>query len=257
MSAAVPHCRRIDTREKHTCAGDGRCRNVVVDLKQTCGSVMGYTQCKCIDINPSRPEIIAVGALDPYVRLYDNRLMSLTVPGKNSRTDFSCLAHFAPGHLSKHKCLPSGSQLATTYLSFSPCGTELLVNMSGEQVYLYNLYQLYQDKHTKGAVQYSVSEEDETAPKLTQKPSPPPLPSHHPVLGLQTDLYLHDLEMSSTLEESEVPECVLEMRDRGNQFYDKNNQTQAIQEYSSAILICPRWHVLYSNRATVYMKRNW
>jgi len=35
-------------------------------------------EAKCLAINPTRPELLAVGANDPYVRLYDRRMITTT-----------------------------------------------------------------------------------------------------------------------------------------------------------------------------------
>ena len=251
-----PHS-MFDTRERHTCVADGRCRNVLIDLRETCGTAMGYTQCKCVDVNPVRSEQIAVGALDAYVRLYDTRVLTLKPPSTDLSTspDPSCLAHFAPGHISNQHARKGhhaiSNTLATTYLTFSPCGTELLVNLSGEQVYLYSLQH---DSH--GPVRYEVVGE-EHPPRLSHPPPPPPLPSYHPVLGWRTDQVHAEEAPSPHLMENNVSDVVLCLRDSGNELYEGGQHSQAIQKYSSAIQLCPKWHVLYSNRATVYMKRNW
>lgn len=47
-----------------------------------------------------------------------------------------CATYFCPGHLRKY---PENSCKAITYLTFSPDGRELLVNMGAEQIYLYDL----------------------------------------------------------------------------------------------------------------------
>lgn len=47
-----------------------------------------------------------------------------------------CVTYFCPGHLRKY---PENSCKAITYLTFSPDGKELLVNMGAEQIYLYDL----------------------------------------------------------------------------------------------------------------------
>lgn len=47
-----------------------------------------------------------------------------------------CVTYFCPGHLRKY---PENSCKAITYLTFSPDGRELLVNMGAEQIYLYDL----------------------------------------------------------------------------------------------------------------------
>ena len=43
-----------------------------------------YAEAKCLAVNPLRPELIAVGANDPYVRVYDRRMLtcrSMKLPG--------------------------------------------------------------------------------------------------------------------------------------------------------------------------------
>lgn len=51
-----------------------------------------------------------------------------------------CVTYFCPGHLNtfKDRSLNLSSK-TITYLTFSPDGTELLVNMGSEQIYLYDL----------------------------------------------------------------------------------------------------------------------
>jgi WD and tetratricopeptide repeat-containing protein 1 len=57
--------------------------------------------------------------------------------------------------------------------------------------------------------------------------------------------------------EDEIPHEAKTLRDNGNKYYQEKQYTQAIQCYSSALTICPHWHILYSNRATCLMSRNW
>lgn len=50
------------------------------------------------------------------------------------------MTYFCPGHLNKVKDGKSDfSNKAITYLTFSPDGTELLVNMGAEQIYLFDV----------------------------------------------------------------------------------------------------------------------
>ena len=135
--------RQLDTREPHTCAEGGACRNVLIDLRtHSKASVLGHVQCKCIDVNPVKPEQIAVGSMDPYARIYDTRLCSLksfsaSNQGASRDGDLSCVACFSPGHLNKQLGKPGRkhcSTVAATYLTFSADGRDLLVNLSGEQV---------------------------------------------------------------------------------------------------------------------------
>ena len=46
--------------------------NILVNLTAHTGQA---AEAKCLAINPLRPEMLAVGANDPYVRLYDRRML--------------------------------------------------------------------------------------------------------------------------------------------------------------------------------------
>ena len=218
---------------------------MMIDLKRTCGTALSYTQCKCLDINPIRQEQVAVGALDAYVRIYDMRMLSLSCQSSEIGTqpDPSCLAYFSPGHISQqHLCCrgvgvsASGNGAACTYVSFSPYGNELLVNLSGDHVYLYDVLTL------QPVLKYSIEEKGHE-PYLSV--APPPLYSHR------------HYQFDEGVEEDTVPDQVKSLRDEGNKHYLEDSYTKAIRCYSSALNQCPRWHILYSNRATVYLKRNW
>ncbi len=231
---APPLYRQHDTRESHSCPGPGKCRNVLIDLKKTCGP---HASCKCLDINPVRPEQIAVGAYDPYVRLYDTRVLSLSYPSTDAsnRPDAGCVAHFAPGHVSQSFRKPNGnhSNVGCTYASFSPCGDELIANLSSEHVYLYNTVSL------QPVLTYTIHDED---PLLFHKPCRCPAPK---------------LSTGCVINESTVSEEVRACRDKGNRLYKEHDYNAATQLYTDAIRLCPTWYVLYSNRATAMLKRNW
>lgn len=53
------------------CKGD-RPRNVLVNLNDHIGP---HAEAKCLTMSPLRPELLAVGANDPYVRVYDRRML--------------------------------------------------------------------------------------------------------------------------------------------------------------------------------------
>lgn len=65
---------QFDTRSPHMCTHVRS--NVLINLTSHLGA---KAKVKCIAINPLRPELLAVGANDPYVRLYDRRMISTTV----------------------------------------------------------------------------------------------------------------------------------------------------------------------------------
>ena len=254
-----PPCRQFDLRLPHSCSADGSCRNVLIDLKPTCGVAQGTSQCKCLDVNPIRSEQIAVGALDAYVRVYDTRVLSLKKSSRDASNqgDPSCLAHFAPGHISNprtRKLRKAYNSLACTYVTFSPDGTELLVNLSGDQVYLYDTV-LYSEP-----LRYSFEKPDSiSAPKLNREFSS----YQNPVLNVKalTSNPFHARPSypmpSKTVHEDQVSQEVVALKEMGNRHYENGSHTLAIEKYNRAIVLCPMWHILYSNKATALYARRW
>ncbi|MPD03212.1 WD and tetratricopeptide repeats protein 1 [Portunus trituberculatus] len=59
-----------DMRAPHTCSSQAS--NFLIDLRQHAGSTV---ECRCITIHPSRPELIAIGVNDPFIRIYDRRMI--------------------------------------------------------------------------------------------------------------------------------------------------------------------------------------
>lgn len=149
-------------RVSHACPHD-KSKITLVSIYGNLGTTI---EAKCIDINQLRTEQLAVGANDPYVRLYDRRMIrslsSFTIkypypknPSKyvfeydGPKTEFNkmnnvpdgAVQYFVPGHIhlnapiipNKHK------NIGVTYLTFSSDGQELLVNYGGEYVYLYDI----------------------------------------------------------------------------------------------------------------------
>ena len=57
--------------------------NVLINLVNHTGKA----EIKCIAVNPTQPELLAIGANDPFVRIYDRRKLSLkkmlNEPGEN------------------------------------------------------------------------------------------------------------------------------------------------------------------------------
>lgn len=60
--------RQFDLREPPTCKNI--CKHVLINLNAHLGP---EAEIKCLALNPCRPELLAVGANDPYVRVYDRR----------------------------------------------------------------------------------------------------------------------------------------------------------------------------------------
>lgn len=124
---------QIDLREPHTCNSDDKI--VLIDLKNH----QEYVEGKCIAINPRRPEQLAIGTNDCYARIFDRRMIKLMANGGDTDSDNltkACVRYYSPGHLQASN---ENSSKTITFVSFSPDGTELLVNYGAEQIYLFDI----------------------------------------------------------------------------------------------------------------------
>ncbi|XP_030761944.1 WD and tetratricopeptide repeats protein 1 isoform X2 [Sitophilus oryzae] len=133
---------QFDLREQHECLTSQA--KVLINLNKV------NHEAKCIAINPTKPHYIAVGANDCYVRLYDRRMLkaySFTEVSEDSEQndlkpptlDKNCVQYYSPGHLAFNNARVHNVRFATTYITFNSAGTEMLVNMGGEQIYLFDI----------------------------------------------------------------------------------------------------------------------
>lgn len=211
-------------RQPHTCGEGGKV--MLINLTNHLGD---YAEAKCLAVNPRRPELIAVGANDCFARVYDVRMITVDkiqprdelITGRNVHQDNipkGCVTYYCPGHLSsKPKTI---THRAATYITFSPDGTELLVNMGAEQIYLYDI---------------NNSKEPE-------------------FLNLPSYKKNEDGEEST---KRDIPQSIEYEKKLGNDFLENEKYLQAIYQYTIAIKKAPDCPVLYLNRATALMRRAW
>lgn len=69
--------RQYDMREPHECPTQSK---VLINLCQK-------SEIKCVAVNPTKPHYIAVGANDCFVRLYDRRMIKLSMVDTMSSVD--------------------------------------------------------------------------------------------------------------------------------------------------------------------------
>ena len=177
----------------------------------------------------------------------------------SQQADPSCLAHLGPGHISNPRSRRGRrafNNLASTYLAFSRSGTELLVNLSGEHVYLYDLTNFYE------ALRYDFDESDSSSvPKLKSCSFNYPCTQSADIRRLTTNPLVYNMQSVSIpaepLSETSISEQVKHMKEVGNELYRVGNAIEAVEQYSRAIALCPMWHILYSNRATALFSRKW
>ncbi|GAB0097419.1 Tetratricopeptide repeat [Sergentomyia squamirostris] len=225
----------FDLREPHKCMSN-ECKVSLVCLKNYISAsnsvsnvVASPAQAKCLAVNPRRPELIAVGANDCYARMYDRRMMKLSTlwtaneerissPVDRDSIPKNCVTYFCPGHLRKQH---DKRYKAITYLTFSPDGRELLVNMGAEQIYLYDI------NNAKEPVFLDL----------------PPL---------------HDREIvNSEAIRKKLPEDVEADQKLGTDFLENEKYIEAIYQYTKAIEKAPNCAFLYLNRAIALVRRNW
>uniref|UniRef100_A0A182NSR3 WD and tetratricopeptide repeats protein 1 n=1 Tax=Anopheles dirus TaxID=7168 RepID=A0A182NSR3_9DIPT len=237
-----------DLRQPHNCSGQEA--NVLIDLRNY---ACGMAELKCIAINPQRPEQLAIGANDIYARLYDRRMISLMKVNQamdnanNARSDMTdnipkdgCVKYFCPGHLgSKYQTGNHLSELqqykAVTYLAFSPDGTELLANVGSDQIYLYDINRPREPLLLE-------------LPKMSSAADGSPNGSDCGEGKFPTEKTKH-----------KFPPDVEQLKKEGNASLEKNLFLQAINKYTQAIqrVNGKDCAILYLNRATALMKRNW
>lgn len=223
--------------------------------------------------------MIAVGCMDPFVRMYDRRVFTIsTAAAKRSmKSQPACVAYVAPGHLSALHHSVSGN-LAVTYVNFSCDGSELVVNLSEENVYLYNV--LNWDDPIRYDLPSGAPQSGIIAPPTRQNPivmkcGPKQKQSnqenqHHVDEGIgvkagdrgeiaEED---YDDEVSHRPEGrgrngTRGPPMVEALKKEGNDFFHSKMYFEAVQRYSEAISASPSLSVLYANRAAAYLARKW
>lgn len=232
-----------DLRSPHTCSGVPS--NCLINL---C-THMGFTaEAKCIAINPLRSELIAVGTNDPFIRLFDRRMISKCPKETKPTSDYqamsrttaerlqhepiltsACATFFVPGHLphrrpdlrTKLAC----KSLACTYVAFSPNGSELLANLGGEQVYLFDTFK--RTPHKSFCINFKAN-------GFCSAVAP-----DNPIVNLKLTPQAEELKIRANVE------------------YEMKHYSRAIKLYNEAIALYPRGAVLYNNRASAYLQRRW
>ncbi|XP_074279406.1 protein ALTERED SEED GERMINATION 2 isoform X2 [Silene latifolia] len=146
--------RQHDLREGCSCppagASNQECRNVLLDLRGAAKKSLAEPPkqpllLKTCDISATRPHQLLVGGSDAFARLYDRRMLPPLSSCTRKISPPPCVNYFCPMHLSER----GRSSLSLTHVTFSPNGEEVLINYSGEHVYLMDVNQ------GSGCVQYT------------------------------------------------------------------------------------------------------
>ncbi|XP_061772113.1 WD and tetratricopeptide repeats protein 1 [Nerophis ophidion] len=227
----------------------------LINLTEFCGQLM---EAKCLAVNPCDNNYMAVGANGPFVRLYDIRMIHNGRKSTVLHPIFDNLSpipdnsvqYYVAGHLPK-RLTDYNSRLrvlVTTSVTFSPDGTELLVNMGGEQVYLFDL--------TCKQRPYTL-----LLPQMCE-PSRGDVLNGKTTNGVSNGMHLPSSHIQCTqskiqLSSTELPPHLEKIKQQANDAFARQQWTQAIQLYSLGIHHSSCNAMLYGNRAAAYMKRKW
>ena len=252
-------------------------------------------EAKCLTINPLQPELLAVGCNDPFVRLYDHRMLashSLSEAKKQSgsspedaRLPLGCVQYYTPGHLPMqlNKGFPRRFRAyVATYVDFSPSGHELVANLGGEQIYLFDI------KRHRRVIKYhavngatapltsngvvkdvvdSLSFSANTAVESKNGFSPsvngttngfkiPTFNGKRSAVNDNRPSKCATLLKNSHISQELSPRA-LELKAQGNDAFCQQQFWTAVNLYNEAISIAPNSAVLYANRAAAFIKRAW
>eukprot|EP00051_Salpingoeca_urceolata_P018796 m.267315 g.267315 ORF g.267315 m.267315 type:complete len:679 (+) comp19283_c0_seq21:2018-4054(+) len=224
--------RQMDCRTPHPrCDGTGTpcTSNIVLSLRSPCDSghaagccargQQGYLGIKCLELCPSRPQYLAVGASDPFVRLFDRRMLA------RSTTTCCCVQHFdAPSEAPN-----SWSTASVTSVAFSGTGTDLLASFGNEHAYTYPLLETQPAPRSFCATRNVPRGEPQYARKMAVR---------KPAWACQ-------------------PQAAAKLKERGNQKYARKHYAAAVEFYSAALAQDPYHIVALSNRAAALLKRRW
>lgn len=285
--------RQFDLREPHVCQSNVQpCKNVLIDLNIHIGAMC---EAKCIEINPCQSELIAVGCNDPFVRLYDRRMLSrhctsesgvrhcgLETCQKDTATlPRGCVRYFTPGHLPdspiRRSARAKKRSVVATYLTFGSNGRELLVNLGGEQLYLFDV------RWHDAPLWYTASSFSTDAPgtssrngivhddtSCVSKPAKAQCSTSSVKSGLNGSTNGYTIAKATckerqvaagtsgiTVDTYQMPAKAVALKAKANEQFDGKNYWAAINLYNQALNVAPNSSVLFSNRAAAYMKRGW
>lgn len=143
---------------------------------------------------------------------------------------------------------------ASTYLSFSPDGNELLANLGSEQIYLFDVLRPSKHKYYDMNLHKNGYHKDSASSSLST--------NGYPLNGTTTDTssIIGSIPKSSTFykkfykTKTPLPEIVDKIKCKANEKFESKHYTFAISLYNKAIAICPRAAVLYGNRGIDFVK---
>ena len=228
------------------------------------------TEVKCVQLHPLYPEYIAVGCTDPYLRLYDRRMLSLSKKSdesssnRNPSTELAkgCVTYFSPGHLKPEPVKPDlkNKMYVTTYANFSPNGEEIIQNLGGEHIYIYNLKNgnsdalttVSSDIHKNGYCKNGLNHRKVVKHKNGYSKG-------EGYTYAKRKLFKEENSNNNSVKTltDDLPKLASSYKLNGNDAFSQENYYQAIRWYDKALKLAPYSSVLLANKAAALLKRGW
>uniref|UniRef100_A0A7N0UM05 WD and tetratricopeptide repeats protein 1 n=1 Tax=Kalanchoe fedtschenkoi TaxID=63787 RepID=A0A7N0UM05_KALFE len=244
--------RQHDLREGTSCPQAGsshqECRNVLLDLR--CGAKRSLAdppkQClalKSCDISSTRPHLLLVGGSDAFARLYDRRMLPPLSSCQKKIAPPRCVNYFSPMHLSDY-ARPS---LHLTHVAFSPNSEEVLLNYSGEHIYL-------MDVARAGQISGQYTSED--VMKLT-KFTPMLHETPQPLAAVPSNSFSAKKHTASTLDKcKKLLQFAERSVDERDYFYGIEAYNEVLEAHDADIGPELEYDCLCT-RAALFLKRKW
>ena len=170
---------------------------------------------------------------------------------------YICNCHFA-GHLPGKETFYRKRlrPLAATYITFSPDGKDLLVNLGGEQVWSHDFLGIHIRNNFSSLQVYLFSELNRSLPILADYKDVGAVSAWFDAQFAGSPAGGEEGKKESKSKDGEMSADVMDMKLKANKLYEGKLFNQAIELYNSALV--RNYHpILLANRAAALMKRNW
>ncbi|KAK3097055.1 hypothetical protein FSP39_005944 [Pinctada imbricata] len=165
--------------------------------------------------------------------------------------------------------------LASTYLTFSPDGTELLVNLGGEQIYLFDInrrrkaekFDISMVLSANGVVKEAMTsngyhhlhQRNGTTNGVTNGVANGVSAAAAAVIKAEMEVEGKQKEHAKRpkVQNKQMAAAVENIKKKANSYFEMEQYSKAIILYNQAIQRAPHASVLYGNRAAAFMKRKW
>ena len=259
--------RVIDLRQPHTCS-TGHCNNVCINLNgENISNGNQLSETKCLAVCPNKP-YIAVGSSDQYVRLFDMRKLRLcdsdfiSAYGSVGYTEpaaFYCV----PGHISQENSgikkgqtrmgFSSFRSISSTFVTFNENGSELLVNLGSEQIYLFDMETYKQSfRYSFPEMRYKFIERMKSNNRSAENNASGDSKPKGAKSDSTQNLISFKQYSRQTIEDWTT------LKEKANEFFRSERYMEAVSCYSKLLqLTSYNAQIIYANRALALMRRKW